>query len=124
MILVGQYDSPFVRRVAVSLRVLGLAYEHDTRSVYEDFDAMRRINPLGRIPSLILDHGEIVLDPAAILDWLDQSVGPKRALVPVEGRERRAFCAASRWRPEPSTRRARPPTSGWSGPGLSLAGMD
>ena len=56
MILVGQYDSPFVRRVAVSLRVLGFAYEHDTRSVYGDFDAMRRINPLGRIPSLILNE--------------------------------------------------------------------
>ena len=88
MILVGQYDSPFVRRVAVSLRVLGFAYEHDTRSVYGDFDAMRRINPLGRIPSLILNDGEVVLDSAAILDWLDQSVAPKRALVPVDGGER------------------------------------
>jgi glutathione S-transferase len=82
MILVGQYDSPFVRRVAVSLRVLGLAYEHDTRSVFADFDAMRRVNPLGRIPSLVLDDGETLIDSTAILDWLDQSVGPARALVP------------------------------------------
>jgi glutathione S-transferase len=58
MILVGQYDSPFVRRVAISLRALGFTYEHDTRSVFADFDAIRRINPLGRIPSLILDDGE------------------------------------------------------------------
>jgi glutathione S-transferase len=90
MILVGQYDSPFVRRVAVSLRVLGLTYEHDTRSVFADFDAMRRVNPLGRIPSLVLDDGEVLLDSAAILDWIDQSVGPERALVPVTGRERRS----------------------------------
>jgi glutathione S-transferase len=89
MILVGQYDSPFVRRVAVSLRVLGFAYEHDTRSVFGDFDAMLRINPLGRIPSLILDDGETLIDSASILDWLDQSVGPERALVPAAGRERR-----------------------------------
>ncbi len=89
MMLVGQYDSPFVRRVGVSLRVLGLAYEHDTRSVFADFDAMRRINPLGRIPSLILDDGEVLLDSAAILDWLDQFVGPERALVPAAGTERR-----------------------------------
>jgi glutathione S-transferase len=89
MILVGQYDSPFVRRVAVSLLVLGFTYDRDARSVFADFDAMRRINPLGRIPSLILDAGEILLDSAAILDWLDQAVGPERALVPVEGRERR-----------------------------------
>lgn len=85
MILVGQYDSPFVRRVAVSLRALGFAYEHDTRSVFADFDAMRRVNPLGRIPSLILDDGEILIDSVAILDWLDQTVGPGRALVPGAG---------------------------------------
>jgi glutathione S-transferase len=89
MILVGQYDSPFVRRVAVSLRVLGIAYEHDTRSVFADFAAMREINPLGRIPSLVLDDGEILIDSAAILDWLDQNVGLERALVPAAGIERR-----------------------------------
>ena len=82
MILVGQYDSPFVRRVAVSLRVLGFDYEHDTRSVFGDFEAMRQVNPLGRIPSLVLDGGEVLIDSAAILDWLDETVGPDRALLP------------------------------------------
>lgn len=88
MILVGQYDSPFVRRVAVSLRVLGFAYEHDTRSVFGDFDSMRKTNPLGRIPSLVLDTGEVLIDSGAILDWLDQQVGPARALVPPAGAQR------------------------------------
>lgn len=85
MILLGQYDSPYVRRVAISLRVLGFAYEHDTRSVFSDFDAVRRINPLGRIPALVLDDGETIIDSAAILDWLDREVGPERALLPVGG---------------------------------------
>ena len=89
MILVGQYDSPFVRRVAISLGVLGLACEHDTRSVFSDFDAMRRINPLGRIPSLVLDGGEVLIDSAAILDWLDEAAGPERALIPPKGPARR-----------------------------------
>jgi glutathione S-transferase len=89
MILVGQYDSPFVRRVAVSLRVLGFTYEHDTRSVFGDFDSMRGTNPLGRIPSLILDSGETLVDSAAILDWLDETVGPARALIPPSGAARR-----------------------------------
>jgi glutathione S-transferase len=89
MILVGQYDSPYVRRVAVSLRTLGFAYQHDTRSVFADFDAMRKVNPLGRIPSLVLDRGEVLIDSAAILDWLDQAVGPERALIPAAGAERR-----------------------------------
>lgn len=85
MILVGQYDSPYVRRVAVSLRLLGFAYEHDTRSVFGDFDSMRQTNPLGRIPSLVLDGGTVLIDSAAILDWLDQRVGRARALIPPEG---------------------------------------
>jgi glutathione S-transferase len=90
VILVGQYDSPYVRRVAVSLRVLGLFYEHDTRSVFGDFDDMRQTNPLGRIPSLILDGGEVLIDSAAILDHIDETVGPDRALVPRSGAARRA----------------------------------
>jgi glutathione S-transferase len=89
MILVGQYDSPYTRRVAVSLRLLGFAFEHDTRSVFGDFDSMRTTNPLGRIPSLILDDGTTLIDSAAILDWLDQHVGPDRGLVPASGLARR-----------------------------------
>ena len=89
MILVGQYDSPFVRRVAVSLLLLGFTYEHDTRSVFGDFDSMRTTNPLGRIPSLILDDGETLIDSAAILDWLDEKAGPGHALIPASGPARR-----------------------------------
>jgi glutathione S-transferase len=89
MILVGQYDSPYTRRVAISLKVLGIAYEHDTRSVFGDFDSMRTTNPLGRIPSLILDSGETLIDSAAILDHIDEMVGPARALIPPSGKPRR-----------------------------------
>jgi glutathione S-transferase len=89
MILVGQYDSPFVRRVAISLQVLAIPYRHDTRSVFGDFDEMRRTNPLGRIPSLVLDDGEVLIDSSAILDYLDQLVGPERALLPAAGPARR-----------------------------------
>ena len=85
MILVGQYDSPYTRRVAVSLGLLGFRFEHDTRSVFGDFDSMRTTNPLGRIPSLILPDGTTLIDSAAILDWLDQTVGPERALLPSGG---------------------------------------
>jgi glutathione S-transferase len=85
MILVGQYDSPYTRRVAVSLHMLGFDFEHDTRSVFGDFDSMRTTNPLGRIPSLILDDGTTLIDSAAILDWLDQEVGPERALLAANG---------------------------------------
>src|SRR3546814_15832526 len=94
MILVRQFDSPFVRRVAISLRVLCFTYEHDKRSVFGDFDSMRRTNPLGCIPSLVLDaqdgkEGTVLIDSAAILDWLDEKVGPERALIPPAGPARR-----------------------------------
>lgn len=89
MILTGQYDSPFVRRVAISLKVLGFAsYKHDRRSVFGDFDEMRTVNPLARIPSLTLDSGEVLIDSHAILDWLDREVGPARALLPTKGKAR------------------------------------
>ncbi len=88
MILVGQLDSPYVRRVAVSLRLLGYAYESDERSVFGDFDSMRETNPLGRIPSLVLDSGETLIDSHAILDWLDDEAG-NRALLPRTGEARR-----------------------------------
>jgi glutathione S-transferase len=89
MILVGQYDSPYTRRVAISLMVLGHAFEHDTRSVFGDFDSMRKTNPLGRIPSLVLDDATVLIDSAAILDWIDESVGAERALLPPSGEKRR-----------------------------------
>lgn len=89
MILVGQYDSPYVRRVAVTLNHQGLAFERRDLSVFGDADVMRTINPLGRVPSLILDDGEIIVDSGAILDHLDEVAGPARALVPVRGAERR-----------------------------------
>ena len=89
MILVGQYDSPFTRRVAISLKLLGFDYEHDKRSVFGDFDSMRITNPLGRVPSLILNSGETLIESAAILDWLDEEVGPQRALLAPHGPARK-----------------------------------
>ena len=89
MILVGQYDSPYVRRVAISLRVLGFAYEHDTRSVFGDFDSIRKTNPTGRIPALVLDDGSVLVDSGVILDYLDEAVGPERSLIPRSGPARR-----------------------------------
>src|SRR5262249_52432684 len=88
MILVGQYDSPFVRRVAISLMALGFSFDHDRRSVFGDFDSMRKTSPLARIPMLIRDDGSTLIDSAVILDWLDREVGAKHALIPPSGMER------------------------------------
>jgi glutathione S-transferase len=89
MILIGMFDSPFVRRVAVSLKRLGFEFEHANWSVGRDFEMIREYNPLGRVPTLVLDDGESLVESAAILDYLDEQAGSARALLPVSGAERR-----------------------------------
>ncbi|GAC1634105.1 MAG: glutathione S-transferase family protein [Nevskia sp.] len=89
MILIGMFDSPFVRRVAVSLRLLGMPFEHRNWSIGKDFERIREYNPLGRVPTLVLDDGEALAESAAILDYLDELAGPGRALLPAQGADRR-----------------------------------
>nr|WP_194241149.1 glutathione S-transferase family protein [Solimonas terrae] len=83
------YDSPFVRRVAISMQLLGMDYEHRNWSVGADQAQIRRYNPVGRVPTLVLDDGESLIESAAILDYLDERAGPERALLPAHGAERR-----------------------------------
>ena len=89
MTLVGQYDSPFVRRVAITLNLYGLPFRRNTISVFGDAKEMAKINPVVRIPSLVLDDGEVLIDSGAIIDYLDGVAGPRRSLTPASGRERR-----------------------------------
>jgi glutathione S-transferase len=89
MILVGQYDSPYTRRVAIALHWLGLPFSRNTLSVFANADQARKINPLGRVPALILDDGEVLIDSSAILDHIDEIAGPARALLPASGTARR-----------------------------------
>jgi glutathione S-transferase len=83
------FDSPFVRRVAVSMNLLGIPFEHRNWSVGKDFELIRQFNPLGRVPALVQPDGETLIESNAILDCLDESAGPERALTPSSGKERR-----------------------------------
>ena len=89
MILVGQYDSPFVRRVAVTLHHYHMPFARNTLSVFGDAKEMQKINPLIRVPALILEGGETLIDSGAIIDYLDEQAGPARSLTPAHGPERR-----------------------------------
>ena len=82
MILIGQYDSPFVRRVGIALRLYGLEFEHRAWSVFGDAEKIRPFNPLIRVPNLVLDDGFVLIDSHMILDYLDTRVSPDRALFP------------------------------------------
>ncbi|MCP3392839.1 glutathione S-transferase family protein [Bradyrhizobium sp. CCGB12] len=89
MFLIGQYDSPFVRRVAIALRLYGLAFEHRPWSTFGDADKIAPYNPLRRVPTLVLDDGEALIESMIILDYLDDLVGEGKAMLPRSGAERR-----------------------------------
>ena len=89
MFLIGQYDSPFVRRVAIALRLYGIVFEHRPWSTFGDADRIAPYNPLRRVPTLVLEGGEALIESTAILDYLDETVGPDRAMNFARGPERR-----------------------------------
>ena len=88
MILIGQYDSPFVRRVAIAMRLYGIDFEHRPWSTFGDADKIAAHNPLRRVPTLVLDSGEALLESAMILDYLDDRVGEAKAMMPRGGEAR------------------------------------
>jgi glutathione S-transferase len=89
MILIGQYDSPFVRRVAIALRLYGLPFEQRPWSTFGDAEKLAAFNPLRRVPTLVLDGGEVLIESTAILDYLDELVGPEKAMIAAGGPARR-----------------------------------
>ena len=90
MILIGQYDSPFVRRVGIALTLYGIEFEHLPFSSFGDGARFQQHNPLRRVPTLVLDDGEALIDSGAILDHLDEVHGRDRALISASGPARRA----------------------------------
>ncbi|WP_426439531.1 glutathione S-transferase family protein [Bradyrhizobium genosp. P] len=89
MFLIGQYDSPFVRRTAIALRLYGLPFEHRPWSTFGDAEKVAAYNPLRRVPTLVLDDGEALIESGAILDHLDELAGPDKAMIARSGAERR-----------------------------------
>ena len=69
--LVGQYDSPFVRRVAIALHHHRIPSERQIISVFQDFDEVLDINPLGKVPTLTLSDGKYIFDSKSIIEYLE-----------------------------------------------------
>jgi glutathione S-transferase len=94
MFLIGQYDSPFVRRVAIAMRLYGIAFDHKPWSTFGEGEKIAPYNPLRRVPTLVLDDGEALIDSAAILDHLDEIARNQdkvsgEAMLPSRGEARR-----------------------------------
>jgi glutathione S-transferase len=71
MHLIGMLDSPYVRRVAISLQLLGLRFEHQSVSVFSTFEKFRSINPVVKAPSLVCDDGTVLMDSTLIIDYAE-----------------------------------------------------
>ncbi|NMJ42329.1 glutathione S-transferase family protein [Roseomonas sp. JC162] len=83
MILIGQYDSPFVRRVGIALTLYGIAFEHRPWSTFGDAGRIRPLSPLTRVPVLLVD-GVALTDSHLILAQLDELAPPGTALMPAD----------------------------------------
>ncbi|HDR2784059.1 TPA: glutathione S-transferase family protein [Enterobacter sichuanensis] len=81
--LIGMMDSPYVRRVAVSLELYGVAFESQPLSVFSTFEEFSRINPAVKAPTLILENGTRLMDSSLILNYFEAHAAPERRLLPV-----------------------------------------
>lgn len=86
MQLIGMLDSPYVRRAAISLRLLGLAFEHRSISVFSTFEQFQAINPVVKAPTLVCDDGTLLMDSTLIIDHAETIAG--RSLMPAGGAQR------------------------------------
>jgi glutathione S-transferase len=86
MQLIGMLDSPYVRRTAISLRLLDLPFEHRAVSVFTTFAEFQRVNPVVKAPSLVCSDGEVLMDSTLILTYAERLAAPARTLLPREPR--------------------------------------
>lgn len=82
MKLIGMLDSPYVRRVAISAKRLGIALQHESVSVFRHFEHFQQINPVVKAPTLVLDDGEVLVDSTLIIDYLEALAEPGHSLMP------------------------------------------
>lgn len=74
--LIGMMDSPFVRRTAIGLDVLGVEFEHQAVSVFSHFERFREINAVVKAPTLVFEDGTSMMDSSLILEYFEsQSSG-------------------------------------------------
>jgi len=82
MQLIGMLDSPYVRRTAISLRLLGVPFEHRSISVFSTFEQFSAINPVVKAPTLVCDDGSVLMDSTLIIDYAQALSG--RSLLPAD----------------------------------------
>jgi glutathione S-transferase len=88
MKLVGPWLSGFTRRTGITMKLLGIPFEHLNLNAYTEKEAVRRYSPMGKVPALVLDNGEVLIDSAGIIEVLHEMAGPEKTLIPPSGASR------------------------------------
>jgi glutathione S-transferase len=84
MLLIGQYDSPYVRRVGIALKLYGIPFQHEAYAVFRDAEKIAAYNPLRKVPTLVLDDGTVLSETFVCLELIDERVAgehPERHLL-------------------------------------------
>src|SRR3954468_24750823 len=87
MRLIGMLDSPYVRRTAITLNYMGINFEHQPLSVFNNFAEFQAINPIVKAPTLVFDSGEVLMDSTIILHYAESAVPASRRLMPHLGED-------------------------------------
>jgi glutathione S-transferase len=91
MIMRFSPSSPFVRKVRIAIALLGFDKDVtiERADTTDPSDSLRKMNPLGKIPVLIIEDGSAVYDSRVILDYLDDRAGGGK-IVPRDSKARLA----------------------------------
>ncbi|MCK9388031.1 MAG: glutathione S-transferase [Sulfuritalea sp.] len=93
MKLIGSLTSPYVRKIRIVLAEKKIDYDLVIDSPWAEGSQVAALNPLGKVPVLVLDDDSTLFDSRVIAEYLD-TVAPNNRLIPVSGRER---ISVKRW---------------------------
>jgi len=93
MKLIGSLASPYTRKVRIVLAEKKIDYDFEVDNPWKADAQAAKLNPLGKVPVLLLDDGRTLFDSRVIVGFLDNA-SPISRLVPAENRER---VEARRW---------------------------
>jgi glutathione S-transferase len=87
MKLIGSLASPYVRKVRVVLAEKKLDYQFELENVWAPDTTISTLNPLGKVPSLLMDDGSVMIDSRVMAEYLD-TLTPVCKLLPANSRDR------------------------------------
>lgn len=87
MKLIGANTSPYTRKVRIVLAEKKIDHKYETEDVWKADTTINTVNPLGKVPALMMDDGGAVFDSRVIVEYLD-NLSPLHKMIPENGRQR------------------------------------